>query len=696
MKRGSPCFLMLIILCVFFLAMPVFAATRGIRVRPVSPTGQEVKGNQWLFVIGIDTYIHWPRLKTAVNDAKAVKDTLLSRYYFDKNHVIELYDEAATRKHILEKLRFLARKVRGNDSVLIFYAGHGDLDPITKEGSWIPVESDTKDVSAWVSNHDIKNYLNVDAIKAKHILLVSDSCFSGDFFRGHRGKLPEVTDAVIKRAYKLTSRQAITSGGLEPVSDEGFGGHSVFTYFFLKTLRENQKPYLVPSDFFRDVKAGVAENAEQFPRLGYLKDTGGQQGGELVLFLKQESRLKALSAEAKASKEELQRLKKLEQEQRKAKQKETAEIAKREKELAALDAKIAGMRKKLGAAASGKTGGDLEAIYAMVKKREEQHQRLEALKKKREEEERKRKAEIRRLKEEKRKQFMARLEADVKKYEEIASSPYGKDMKEAAWKGLIKKYPQAAGVKPGNVEMLKYTVLYGGHVPVPGKTWKESLTGMQFVWVPGGCFQMGSNEGDDDEKPVHEVCVDGFWIGKYEVTQDQWKRIMGNNPSHFKKGDDYPVEQVSWEDVQEFIKVLNRKTHLQFRLPTEAEWEYAARSGGKQERYAGGNDVDHVAWYDGNSSDHTHRVGTKAPNGLGIYDMSGNVWEWCQDWYGEDYYGRSPRQNPQGPSSGSHRVNRGGSWNSIPWFVRASYRYRYRPGNRDCDLGFRLAFPPGQ
>lgn len=220
------------------LLIPCYSgAARGIAVRPISPSGAEVRGNQWLFVIGIDTYIDWPRLKTAVSDTKSLRDILLSRYHFDEDHLIELYDEEATRKNILKKLRYLAKNVGQDDSLVIFYAGHGHIDSITKAGSWIPVESGTKDVSAWISNHDIKNYLRVDAIKAKHILLISDSCFSGDFFRGHRGKLPEVTDEVIKKAYKLTSRQAVTSGGLEPVADEGFGSNSVFFPFSGKNFK---------------------------------------------------------------------------------------------------------------------------------------------------------------------------------------------------------------------------------------------------------------------------------------------------------------------------------------------------------------------------------------------------------------------------------------------------------------------------
>ena len=308
MKKSLIIFIWAIVLSLF-LAVDLPAKQRAISVRPVSPSGGEVTGNQWLFVIGIDTYIHWPRLNTAVNDAKAIKDVLLSRYHFEKDHLIELYDEQATRRNIIGKLRYLAGEVGKDDSVVIFYAGHGHLDPITKGGSWIPVESGTNDASAWISNHKIKNYLNVDAIKAKHILLISDSCFSGDFFRGHRGKLPKVNDEVIKRAYKLNSRQAITSGGLEPVTDEGFGGNSVFSHFFVKSLTENQKRFFVPSDFFPDVKAGVAENAEQFPRFGSLKGTGGQQGGELVLFLKRGSRIKGLDEEAAKRKEELEQLK---------------------------------------------------------------------------------------------------------------------------------------------------------------------------------------------------------------------------------------------------------------------------------------------------------------------------------------------------------------------------------------------------
>ncbi len=231
------------------------------------------------------------------------------------------------------------------------------------------------------------------------------------------------------------------------------------------------------------------------------------------------------------------------------------------------------------------------------------------------------------------------------------------------------------------------------------KKFKDSITGMEFVFVKGGCFQMGDTFGDGEarEKPVHEVCVDDFYLGIYEVTQAQWERVMGNNPSSFKKGGNYPVEQVSWNDVQNFIERLNGQARRQYRLPTEAEWEYAARSGGKRDKWAGTNsesELSDYGWYNKNSGSSTHPVGEKKANGLGLYDMSGNVWEWCGDWYDENYYKNSPRDNPKGPNSGTYRVLRGGSWSYDPRYARAANRYGTNPENRVKLNGFRLALSP--
>ena len=438
-----------------FLAFTANAATeRGVAIRPVAPTGEEVRGSQWLMVIGIDNYLRWPKLRTAVNDAKALRDVLTSRYYFDKDHLYELYDAEATRANILSTLRNLARQVKPEDSLLIFYAGHGNMDTITKTGSWAPVESGIQESSAWISNHDVKNYLNVDAIKAKHILLVSDSCFAGDFFRGARGNLPVVTDAVIKKAYQLSSRQAITSGGLEPVTDAGFGGNSVFSHFFLSALKDNKKPHLLPSDLFPTVKAGVAQNAEQFPQLGGLYGVGGQEGGEYVFFLKQEGRLQSLAADSQARQAELERLRRMEADAAKTKEKEQAEISKKEREVAELDAQIAAMKSRLGTSAAGEQDS-LQGILAIVEQKEKEARQLEELRKQREEEERKRQAEIAKLKAEAEARRVKSIEQDIATYQKIVASPYGKDMAVAAWQSLVSKYPEAKNTAMGDISTLK-------------------------------------------------------------------------------------------------------------------------------------------------------------------------------------------------------------------------------------------------
>ncbi len=231
------------------------------------------------------------------------------------------------------------------------------------------------------------------------------------------------------------------------------------------------------------------------------------------------------------------------------------------------------------------------------------------------------------------------------------------------------------------------------------------VKGVSFamIGVEGGSFNMGSEdkEVDRDEQSIHEVKVSDFWIGETEVTQGLWKAVMGNNPSWFKKGDNYPVENVSWDDCRDFVGKLNELTEGQrpagtkFRLPTEAEWEYAARGGKHKEgyEYSGSDKIDQVAWYGEDwETGSTHPVHKKQPNALGIYDMSGNVWEWCEDWYGENYYSNSPTQDPVNTTKASCRVLRGGSWDFGAGGCRVSSRGNGDPDGRSyCDGGMRLA-----
>ncbi|WP_459874754.1 formylglycine-generating enzyme family protein [Desulfothermus naphthae] len=250
---------------------------------------------------------------------------------------------------------------------------------------------------------------------------------------------------------------------------------------------------------------------------------------------------------------------------------------------------------------------------------------------------------------------------------------------------------------------------------------------MEFVWVEGGCYEMGCGSWTDscysDEKPVHTVCVDGFWMGKYEVTVGQYLKCVDEGacpvPEWLEKGNkynihtgskkyyygklgraltskNYPIVGVSWNDARAFAKWLFRKTGRTFRLPTEAEWEYACRSGGKKVKYATstGRLSHDLANYDGTGGrdrwEYTSPVGSFPANPLGLYDMSGNVWEWCEDWYDKNYYSRSPRNNPQGPSSGKYRVLRGGSWYNGPRGLRCAIRNWNGPVLRNYNFGFRL------
>ena len=215
-----------------------------------------------------------------------------------------------------------------------------------------------------------------------------------------------------------------------------------------------------------------------------------------------------------------------------------------------------------------------------------------------------------------------------------------------------------------------------------------------MVYVQGGTFTMGATpeQGSDSvgsEKPAHEVTLSSYYIGKYEVTQREWQAVMGSNPSRFK-GDNRPVERVSWNDCQAFIRKLNQMTGRNFRLSTEAEWEYAARGGNRSKgyKYAGSDHIGALAWYRDNSGGTTHDVGMKQPNELGLYDMSGNVWEWCSDGYGP--YSSSAQTNPRGASSGSYRMIRGGGWGYYARSCRVSYRSRNVPDYRNSYLGLRL------
>ena len=255
-----------------------------------------------------------------------------------------------------------------------------------------------------------------------------------------------------------------------------------------------------------------------------------------------------------------------------------------------------------------------------------------------------------------------------------------------------------------------YPPSYGNRTTNQDFTEDAGGINMKMIWVEGGEFMMGCTSEQSgcssDEQNVRRVTVDGFYIGMLEVTQSQWEKVMGTsvyqqrdkaNTSWSMRGvgPDYPIYYVNWEEATEFCRLLSNKTGRTYTLPTEAQWEYAARGGKKNEetKYAGSNMIDAVAWYTDNSGSSTHPCGTKRANALGIYDMSGNVWEWCKDWYSSSYTSYDTN-NPTGPSSGSNRVLRGGCWNSNATICRVAHRNGNTPTFRNYDCGFRVVCIP--
>ena len=258
--------------------------------------------------------------------------------------------------------------------------------------------------------------------------------------------------------------------------------------------------------------------------------------------------------------------------------------------------------------------------------------------------------------------------------------------------------------------------------PSTSKNLNFSVNGVKFemIFVEGGTFEMGCNDCESNEKPLHRVSLSDFYMGKYELTQELWYAVMGRsiNQQHVKAtidcghfdyglrlrgtGNKYPMYDINYHECEEFCIRLNELLSQQlpdgykFGIPTEAQWEYAARGGKHSKNYtfSGSDYLGEVAWCYGNSNDGTREVGTKDKNELGIYDMSGNVYEWCYDWYSDSYYSNSPSDNPKGPGSGSRRVLRGGSWNLNEQHCRVSNRINYPPVNRNYISGFRLALVP--
>jgi formylglycine-generating enzyme required for sulfatase activity len=640
--------------------MSAIGEERGQGVVGTAPAAQAA-GDFYLVAIGIDEYLHWPKLKTAVNDAQAVEQALRENYGFDEQHITALYNAQATGRNIITALRQLAQQLQPDDSLVVFYAGHGKLDELTSTGAWVPVDAALDDATSWLDNSKIK--ATIGAMKARHVLLVSDSCFAGDFFRGDRGGLPAITDEYVRSAFGKMSRQAITSGGLEPVTDEGAGRHSWFTHFLLKELQENTMPYLLPSDLWNRIKGGVAENAKQQPQLGVLEGAGGEIGGEFVFFRKGAGG--NLDAAIKKKREQMTALEKMEQEAREAAAKEQALQKEKEAELKKVDDQIAELRERLND--EQKAPEPLEQLHSLLLEKQRRETDLSQL---RADELAKRKN---------------AFERDYASYLEIrANGQTSPDIVDNAWRIICDRWAvQGTSGKPG------YLTWKGDSVSVrkPGDLQVVQLgvrCKLELVWIPPGEFDMGSNSEGDEERPIHRVKITkAFWLGKYEVTQEQYEAMAGTSPSRFR-APRYPVDKASWYDSQRFVDILNAKVGgAKFQLPSEEQWEYACRAGTTSKYYTGETEADlkKAAWADFYKP---HPVGQKQPNSWGLYDMLGNVWEWCSNWK-YLYSDKSTDKGQWGPTSeGPYKPLRG---NTSAW------RLFQRPdeGQYNNCFGFRVA-----
>jgi len=647
------------------------------------PDPARLKGHQYLLAIGIDQYQHCPPLNNAVRDARDFVALLREKYGFsgEKATVVELYNKDATRRRIQNQLQDLAERVTQDDHCIFYFSGHGAYNKALDEGYWVPFNAEQGQYDDYLANATVQRSLN--AIKSRHTFLIADSCFSGSMFTG-----TPVRD-VAASLEREPSRWGLTSGRNEIVADGQPGENSPFSRTLLDLLRRSEQPLGVAT-LCANMMEIVTANAGQTPR-GEPLAIRGHLGGQYYF--------RPTDAEAAAWKAATERNTGKGYEAFLQKYPGSTHKANANTRLSVLRADA-----DWQAAEEHPT----ESAYDHFA---EQHpndpraalaeQRMDAL-------------------------------ADDRKW----TTAHGRGGL-IDYRNYLRGYPEGrhAAAAQKHIQALHDqekrppAAVPNPALPVIAKPVSPPLVPKGFLFVEGGTFPMGSEKGRADEKPVHPVTLSDFYVAKYAVTVAEfktfaeasgyktdaekgngsniwdgktWEETKGINWRHDTGGRlrpeseyHHPVIHVSWNDATEYCKWLTqtKKDGKGYRLPTEAEWEYAARGGqpGLKDNfeYAGSNNIDEVAWHFGNSSSKTHPVGGKKPNQLGLYDLSGNVWEWCSDWYGD--YPATAQTNPTGPKNGISRVLRGGGWGLDSRYCRTAYRYGNGPDNRYPPIGFRLA-----
>ena len=625
-----------------------------IRVRTKSGKPVKLYRDYAALVIGVSNYKHWPRLPGAIRDAKEVAAALTGMGF--KVKLVQNPDSDSLAG-LLKRLPYNQGKPKDR-ALLIYFAGHGATESLadgTKMGYIVPNDCPLPTVDpAGFAELAISMRRFEDLalrVKCRHVLMAFDSCFSGSLFALGRAAPRDISEKIARPV-----RQFVTAGN----ENEEVPDQSTFKQVFIDGVGGeadyDRDGYVTGSELGMYLQKQVVNytRGAQHPQYGKIRNPKLDKGDFVFLLAGGPGTIPEVKptppppAPPKApGTDELAALKE------KARQKAAwatwqGRMDAYWKEVEGLESSQLSAKEKAQAwrGALSKFGDDNpfssedESLRSHAKARVK-HWESEAT-------------------------AVARAAREAKDKARAEAARKERERREAE----ARRKREAAG---------------------GGKRITNSV-GMTFVRIPAGSFMMGSDNGDSDEKPVHRVKISrSFYIQTTEVTQAQWKAVMGNNPSRFK-GDNLPVERVSWNDAQEFIKRLNRKEGgSKYRLPTEAEWEYAARAGSTG-AYCFGDDKSRLgdyAWYISNSGNKTHRVGAKKPNRWGLYDMHGNVWEWVQDRFGS--YSSSPSTDPSGPSSGTDRVDRGGGWSASAGHCRSANRVRGEPGLTDNDLGFRVA-----
>ena len=705
------------------------AASRGISVElkaseaPGAPSAGKVQlySASHALVIGNDRYRNraWGRLSNGVNDAKRMAEALEARG-FDVTLETDL-NSAQLRKAF--KDFFIAKGREENARLFVWYAGHGAT--VDGEGYLIPTDGvapadEVGFLNSAVSLRDFGTFVRY--AKSKHVFTVFDSCFAGTIFNVARSAIPPA----ITRVTAEPVRQFLSSGDAgQEVSDDG-----TFAKLFIEALEgrsradANGDGYLTGSEIGAHVtyRLSNATSNRQTPRSGKLRSTKFDKGDFVF-------QLAALGAAPKApapsagggnaevvfwqSVEDSTDASMFEEYLRvypngkfaglarlkvgKLKGRQTASLTPPTQLISSLDEtyvviKTANIRAKPDAKSGKVTTLGVDTGIQVTGKTSDgkwlriAHGGKDAF-------------------------IWGRLVKSIDAGEQSAWGKIKDSRSKSAIEGFLSDYP--SGHYSGRAERLvaALTPLPKAAVPTPrpspsvqpavgvylrpGKTFRDCADCPEMVVVPAGSFRMGdlSGGGDSDETPVHQVTIPrAFAVGKYEVTQAEWRSVMGNNPSQFK-GDRNPVEKVSWKDAKNFVRKLSDKTGKQYRLLSESEWEYAARAGTTTKWHCGSGEgcVSGVAWHLSNSGKTTHAVGGKQPNGFGLYDMHGNVWEWTEDCWNANYIGAPDDGEANATGDCTLRVLRGGSWDYVPWILRAADRGGGNTSKRNSNVGFRIA-----